>query len=125
MGIVLAALGGLIGGSFINVVAHRVPRGESVVSPGSRCPECGTPIKPYDNVPVLGWLLLRGRCRACGAAISPRYPLVEALTAALAVSVVLVKHTAVSIALGETLVAVLVTVSLIDLDYRLIPNKIT
>jgi leader peptidase (prepilin peptidase)/N-methyltransferase len=76
-------------------------------------------------VPVLGWLLLRGRCRACGAPISPRYPAIEALTAALAVAVVLVRHSVHDIALGLILVTVLVPVALIDLEHRIIPNKIT
>jgi leader peptidase (prepilin peptidase)/N-methyltransferase len=125
MGIVLAAVGGLVVGSFLNVVAYRLPRGESLVSPGSRCPACGTPVKPYDNIPVLGWLLLRGRCRSCGEPISARYPIVEALTAALAVAVVLVRHGAHDIVLGLVLVAILVPVSLIDLERRIIPNKIT
>jgi leader peptidase (prepilin peptidase)/N-methyltransferase len=125
MGAALAAIGGLVVGSFLNVVAYRLPKGESLVSPGSRCPSCGTPVKPYDNVPVLGWLLLRGKCRSCGAPISVRYPLVEALTAALAVAVVLVKHSARDIVLGLVLVAVLIPISLIDLEERKIPNKIT
>jgi leader peptidase (prepilin peptidase)/N-methyltransferase len=120
-----AALGGLVTGSFLNVVAYRLPRGESLISPGSHCPSCGEHVKPYDNVPVFGWLLLRGRCRACGGRISARYPLVEALTAALAVAVVLVKHSTVAIALGLVLVGVLVPIALIDLDKRIIPNKIT
>jgi leader peptidase (prepilin peptidase)/N-methyltransferase len=120
-----AALGGLIFGSFFNVVAYRLPRHESLVTPGSHCPSCGCAIKPYDNLPVLGWLLLRGRCRNCKAKISARYPLVEAVTAALAIAVVLTKHSAHDIALGLVLVAVLVPVALIDFDYRIIPNKIT
>jgi leader peptidase (prepilin peptidase)/N-methyltransferase len=121
----LAALTGLVFGSFFNVVAHRLPRGESLATPGSRCPSCGTSVKAYDNVPVLGWLLLRGRCRSCGERISPRYPIVEAATAALAVAVVLVKHGAYATTLGLVLVAVLVPIALIDLDHRIIPNKIT
>jgi leader peptidase (prepilin peptidase)/N-methyltransferase len=125
MGIALAAIGGLIVGSFLNVVAYRLPLGESLVAPGSRCPDCGVPIKPYDNVPVLGWLLLRGRCRACRSPISARYPLVEAATALLAVAVVLVKHSAHDIALGLVLVGILVPIALIDLEHRIIPNKIT
>jgi leader peptidase (prepilin peptidase)/N-methyltransferase len=67
-------------GSFLNVVIHRLPRGESLVRPPSRCPRCGSKIAARDNVPVLGWLLLRGRCRCCAAPISARYPLVEATT---------------------------------------------
>jgi len=76
----LLALGGNLG-SFLNVVVHRLPRGASVVGGGSRCPECGSPIRWHDNIPVLGWLLLRGRCRDCMTPISPRYPLVEACAA--------------------------------------------
>jgi leader peptidase (prepilin peptidase)/N-methyltransferase len=121
----VALLGGLIVGSFLNVVAYRLPLGESLVLPASHCPSCGVPIKPYDNVPVLGWLLLRGHCRACRTPISARYPLVEALTGALAVTTVLVKHSAVDTTLGLVLVAVLVPVALIDFDRRIIPNKIT
>jgi leader peptidase (prepilin peptidase)/N-methyltransferase len=121
----LAAMFGAVVGSFLNVVAYRLPRRESLVTPGSRCPGCGTPIKPYDNIPVLGWLVLRGRCRACRRAISPRYPAVEAATAALAVSVVLVKHSAHDVLLGLLLVATVVPVTLIDLEHRIIPNRIT
>jgi leader peptidase (prepilin peptidase)/N-methyltransferase len=123
-----AAVAGAFGatiGSFLNVVAYRLPRAESLVHPGSHCPGCGTAIKVYDNVPVFGWLLLRGRCRTCRTAISPRYPIIEALTGALAVAVVLTKHSASSIVLGLVLVAVLVPVALIDLEHRIIPNKIT
>src|SRR3954469_9202761 len=86
--VIFAGLAGLIVGSFLNVVAYRLPRGESLVSPRSRCPSCEAPIKPYDNIPVLSWLLLRGRCRHCGHAISPRYPVVEAATGALYAGVV-------------------------------------
>jgi leader peptidase (prepilin peptidase)/N-methyltransferase len=123
-----AAVAGALGatvGSFLNVVAYRLPRGESLVRPGSRCPGCATAIKPYDNLPVLGWLLLRGRCRSCKIRISPQYPIIEAACALLAVSVVLAKHSAVDVALGLTLIGVLVPVALIDLEHRIIPNKIT
>lgn len=75
----LAVSLGLVFGSFLNVVIHRLPRGESVVRPASRCPGCGKPIRGYDNIPVLSWLVLRGRARCCGARISPRYPLIEAI----------------------------------------------
>ncbi len=124
MAVIFSGLGGLIVGSFLNVVAFRLPRGESLVAPGSHCASCDTPIKPYDNVPVLGWLLLRGRCRGCDAQISARYPLVEAITALLAVAVVLVKHSPRDVVLGLLLVGVLVPVALIDFDRRIIPNKI-
>jgi|KBSSwiStaDraftv2_1062776.scaffolds.fasta_scaffold52012_3 leader peptidase (prepilin peptidase)/N-methyltransferase len=79
---VFAVLLGLAIGSFLTVVLWRVPRGESVVRPRSYCPECGTPIKERHNVPVFGWLVLRGRCAACKNPISPRYPLIEASTGA-------------------------------------------
>src|ERR1019366_670453 len=98
--IIFAALFGALVGSFLNVVVYRLPRGESLVTPGSHCPSCSAPVKPYDNVPVLAWLWLRGRCRACRAAISPRYPLVEATTAALCVGVVVAHSSASAVALG-------------------------
>jgi len=126
LAIVFAGLMGAIIGSFLNVVAWRLPRGESLAHPPSRCPACETPIKPYDNVPVLGWLWLRGKCRACAAPISSRYPIVEAVTAALYVAVVAVKwDDPAQIALGLALVTLLVPMTLIDLDHRLIPNKLT
>jgi leader peptidase (prepilin peptidase) / N-methyltransferase len=124
--IVLAALGGLIIGSFLNVVAYRLPRGESLAHPPSRCPSCGAPVKPYDNIPVLSWLLLRGRCRSCKAPISPRYPLVEATTGALYAAVTWARwDDASGIALGLVLVTALVPITLIDFDHRIIPNRIT
>jgi leader peptidase (prepilin peptidase)/N-methyltransferase len=125
LAIVVAGLAGLLIGSFLNVVAWRLPRRESLVRPRSRCPECATPIKPYDNVPVLSWLALRGRCRACGASISARYPLVEAATGLLYVAVVVGRDGVLDVALGLLLVTVLVPITLIDLDRRLIPNAIT
>src|SRR2546430_15132826 len=85
--LVLVGVLGLVVGSFLNVVIHRLPRAESLLRPGSRCPHCATPIRPWHNVPVFGWLVLRGRCVACQARISPRYPLVEAVTALLFLAV--------------------------------------
>jgi len=120
-----AGLMGAIIGSFLNVVAYRLPRRQSLVKPASRCPSCGTPVRPYDNIPVLSWLLLRGHCRSCGAPISARYPLVEALTGALCVGAVLTHHSAAGIALSIVLVLLVVPVALIDLEYRIIPNRIT
>jgi leader peptidase (prepilin peptidase)/N-methyltransferase len=122
---ILAGILGAVVGSFLNVVVYRLPRGESLVSPPSRCPSCLTPIKPYDNVPVLAWLWLRGRCRACHARISPRYPLVEAATAALCVAVVLARPSLAQVALGLVLVLVVVPVAQIDLAHHIIPNSIT
>jgi leader peptidase (prepilin peptidase)/N-methyltransferase len=119
-----AVLIGAIFGSFFNVVAYRLPRGESLSHPRSRCPGCETPIKPYDNVPILSWLALRGKCRACGSRISPRYPLVEAATALLCGLVVLVKGVNAEALLGVVMVMLLVPVTLIDLDHRIIPNRL-
>jgi leader peptidase (prepilin peptidase)/N-methyltransferase len=120
----LAGAFGLIIGSFLNVVVYRLPRGESVVFPASRCPSCDTPIKPYDNVPVFSWLWLRGRCRTCHDSISARYPIVEAVTAALLVAVVLAKGADSDAWLGLAFVILLVPVTLIDLDHRIIPNTL-
>jgi leader peptidase (prepilin peptidase) / N-methyltransferase len=123
-GAVLAGVLGVVLGSFLNVVAYRLPRGESLSHPRSRCPGCQTPIRPYDNVPILSWLLLRGRCRACGIPISARYPLVEAATGALCALVVVAKGADEDALLGLALVLLLVPVVLIDLDHRIIPNKL-
>jgi leader peptidase (prepilin peptidase) / N-methyltransferase len=122
--IVAAAVIGAILGSFLNVVIHRLPRGESLVSPSSRCPECETPIAPYDNVPLLSWLILRGRCRHCEARISPRYPAVELLTAASFAAVVGVRGFDEGLVLELPFVACLIALAGIDLDHKLLPNKI-
>src|SRR5215210_176974 len=121
---VVAGMFGLLLGSFLNVVAYRLPRGESLAFPGSHCPACEAPIKPWDNVPVLSWLWLKGRCRACRGAISARYPLVEAATAVLLVAAVLAKGADRDAWLGLAFVLLLVPVVLIDLDHRIIPNKL-
>jgi len=115
---------GLLLGSFLNVVAYRLPRGESLAMPASHCTSCDTPIKPYDNIPVLSWLVLRGRCRACREPVSWRYPLVEGVTGVLLVAVVLAKGADWDVWLGLALVLMLVPVTLIDLDHRIIPNKL-
>ncbi|MDX6681448.1 MAG: leader peptidase (prepilin peptidase) / N-methyltransferase [Solirubrobacteraceae bacterium] len=121
-----AAAFGLIIGSFLNVVAYRLPRHESLSTPGSHCPSCDAPIKPYDNVPLLSWMLLRGRCRGCKAAIAPRYPLIEGLTAILFAAVVAVHlHDTAMLVLGLVLVAFLVPIALIDAETRKIPNSLT
>jgi leader peptidase (prepilin peptidase) / N-methyltransferase len=122
--IVVAGLLGALVGSFLNVVAHRVPLGESIVSPGSRCPECGAPVKPYDNVPVVSWLLLRGRCRSCGTRISPRYPLVELATALVFAAVVGIRGFDNDLVLELPLVAALIALAAIDFDHKLLPNAI-
>jgi leader peptidase (prepilin peptidase)/N-methyltransferase len=116
---------GLLIGSFLTVVAHRVPRGESVVGGRSHCPSCGAQIAAYDNVPVVSWLLLRGRARCCGAPISPRYPLTELATGALFAGTTLVLwDDAGQVALGLAFVTMLVAITLTDLELRIIPNKI-
>ena len=123
----LVGLLGLAVGSFLNVVIYRVPRGESLVRPGSRCPACGTPIRPWHNIPVIGWLVLRGRCASCGAPISARYPLVEILTGAL---FVLVAWRIWDLDLASAVPAYLyftaagIALSAIDLDVRRLPNAI-
>jgi leader peptidase (prepilin peptidase)/N-methyltransferase len=127
---------GLLFGSFLNVVIYRVPRGESIAFPASHCPSCGTPIRAFDNVPVLGWLLLRGRARCCNAAISPRYPLVELLGGLLAATLIQVAVLtlpadtplwqgallfAAELALGLGLIAA----AFIDLSHMYLPDPIT
>jgi leader peptidase (prepilin peptidase)/N-methyltransferase len=125
MGVVYALLAGLLVGSFLTVVAHRVPRAESVVAPRSRCPGCGTQVAAYDNVPLFSWLALRGRARCCGAGISARYPLTELAVGLLFAAVTIAFwEEPWEIALGLTFVSTLVAVTLTDLELRLIPNKI-
>ena len=122
---VLAGIFGVIFGSFLNVVAYRLPRKESLNKPRSRCPHCGSQIKAYDNIPVLSWLLLRGRCRNCGAPISARYPLVEAVTGLLCAACVLALGADEDAIIGIVFVLLLVPITLIDLDHRIIPNVLT
>jgi leader peptidase (prepilin peptidase) / N-methyltransferase len=118
------ALGAVVG-SFLNVVIARVPVGESIVHPGSRCPKCRAAIRWFDNVPVVSWLVLRARCRVCGVRISPRYPLVE-LAGGAAALVAFARHGLGGAALAEfALVATLLALALIDLDTWLLPNAIT
>jgi leader peptidase (prepilin peptidase) / N-methyltransferase len=118
-------IGGAVAGSFLSVVAHRVPRGESIVGPRSRCPGCGTQIAAYDNIPIVSWLLLRGRCRHCGERISVRYPLIEAGTGlAFAATVLVLRDEPAQLVLGLVFVATLATIVLTDLELRLIPNKV-
>jgi leader peptidase (prepilin peptidase)/N-methyltransferase len=125
-----SAVLGLAVGSFLNVVIHRVPRKESVVSPRSRCPGCGTELRNRDNVPVLSWLLLGGRCRTCREPISARYPAVELLTAvvfAVTAGAVVARDDAEQLAAVPAflvLAAVLVAVSFIDLEHFLVPNRV-
>ena len=124
MGIAFLGAFGAAIGSFVNVLAYRLPRHESLVKPRSRCPQCKTQIAGYDNIPVVSWMVLRGRCRHCRAPIPMRYPLVEALTALLFVAVGLrtgLEYTLLpALALTITLVAAAET----DLEYHIIPNRL-
>ena len=124
MNAALAAPIGLLIGSFLNVVAYRLPRGESLLWPASRCPGCEQPIKPYDNVPVLSWLLLRGKCRNCAERISPRYPAIELLAALAFGAIVLVNGVDKHLVWELPFAAMLIAVAGIDLEHRIIPNKV-
>src|SRR5947207_14343582 len=115
------AIGACIG-SFLNVCIYRMPADESVVRPGSRCPHCAQPIAWYANVPIVSWILLRARCRRCGATIATRYPLVELATAGLAVLSVWVFGATVDAVIAFAFAAALLLVSVIDLDHRFIPD---
>jgi leader peptidase (prepilin peptidase)/N-methyltransferase len=120
-----SAFGGLAIGSFLNVVIWRVPRGESIVSPPSACPSCGTEIRPYDNIPVLSWLVLRGRCRSCRQRISPRYPLVEAGTALMFAALTLRFGLDARLPAYLYLAAIAIALALIDLDVKRLPDVLT
>jgi leader peptidase (prepilin peptidase)/N-methyltransferase len=120
-----AFLFGAILGSFLNVCIWRIPAKQSIIFPPSHCPQCKARLRPYDNIPLLSYLLLRGRCRACGGRISPRYPLVEALMGILLV--LLLQHCGLTPALAiyTVFVAALVVVTFIDIDHQIIPDSIS
>src|SRR5436853_2178474 len=124
-GIGLLGVFGAAIGSFLNVVAYRLPRRESLVFPRSRCSSCQAEIAPYDNIPVVSWLLLRGRCRRCGVRISIRYPLIEALTAGLFVVVGVKFGAEPELIPALVFTAVMVAVAAIDLEHKIIPNRLT
>lgn len=119
-----AALLGLAVGSFLNVVIYRVPRGESVVSPGSHCPHCGSAVRSRQNIPVLSWILLRGKCADCRGPISGRYPLVEAGTAVLFVAVAAKFGLSWELPAYLYLAAISIALAVIDLDVKRLPNVI-
>lgn len=121
----LAGVVGTIVGSFLNVVIVRLPERESIVWPGSRCNECGAPIRWYDNLPVISWFVLRGRCRSCKAPFSFRYVAVEALTGGLAAGLVLYFGPGWLALAYFVFIAALVAVTFIDIDHRIIPNSIS
>ena len=122
---VIAGIVGLAVGSFLTVVVDRVPKKTSVVSPRSRCPNCGAEIRNRDNIPVVSYILLRGRCHSCGERISARYPLLEALTAAVFAGTAIVYASIYLIAMLCVFGAVMLAVAAIDLELRVIPNRIT
>jgi leader peptidase (prepilin peptidase)/N-methyltransferase len=122
---VLAFVLGALVGSFLNVVVHRLPRGESIVHPASRCPACGHAIRPWHNVPILGWLGLRGRCADCGDRISVRYPLVELATGLLFALVAARFGPSTMAALWMAFAAALLVAALVDIDHRIIPDEIS
>lgn len=123
----LAAAGafGLLFGSFVNVLIHRLPRSESVVRPGSHCPSCGAPIRARDNVPVLSWLLLRGRCRVCRAPISARYPAVELANGALWMAIFWRAPSAADFASGALFASACLALFWTDSDFRILPDAVT
>jgi leader peptidase (prepilin peptidase)/N-methyltransferase len=123
--LVSAALVGLVVGSYLNFVVHRLPRGRSTVRPGSACTACGATIKALDNIPLLSYVALRGRCRSCGARISPRYPLVEATTAGLLVACVLSFGWRPQAAVAAFFCALILALALIDLEHLLLPDRLT
>jgi leader peptidase (prepilin peptidase)/N-methyltransferase len=117
----LAALLGLVFGSFFNVCIWRIPLRQSITSPPSHCPRCRKPIRPYDNIPVLSWLILRGRCRDCGQPISVRYPLVEALTGLLFVAAYARFGFSLLTVKAIVFISLLIITAFIDLDHQVIP----
>jgi leader peptidase (prepilin peptidase)/N-methyltransferase len=121
----VAALGAIIG-SFLNVVIHRIPREESIAFPASHCPSCGTAIRPYDNIPLVSWAVLRGRCRSCKTTISARYPAVELLTAALfALTYIMRPGLTAALPFDLAFVAAIVALVFIDAEHMILPNVIT
>jgi leader peptidase (prepilin peptidase)/N-methyltransferase len=120
-----AILWGLMVGSFLNVVVHRVPLGESILRPGSHCPQCGHVLGPLENVPLLSWLALRGRCRGCGSSISARYPLVELATGLVFGAAAWRWGATPDLALMMLLATGLVAAALIDFEHRFIPDGIS
>jgi leader peptidase (prepilin peptidase) / N-methyltransferase len=122
--VLVSGLLGLIAGSFLNVVIHRVPLRQSVVWPASHCPACGEPIEPRDNVPLLSYVLLRGRCRNCKARISARYPLVEALTGILFAGAAYEFGLGLELVSALALILTLIALAGTDLEHRLLPNLI-
>lgn len=123
--LVAAAAGGLLVGSFLNVLVHRLPRGESIVFPGSHCPACGAPIRAIQNVPVLSWIFLRGRCATCRAPIALRYPAMELANAVLWVLVAMRGRDWGDVGSGAFLASACLALLAIDAEFQILPDKIT
>ncbi|MGH9368858.1 MAG: prepilin peptidase, partial [Thermoanaerobaculia bacterium] len=124
-GLFWSAVFGLLVGSFLNVLIHRLPREESIIRPGSHCPACGGAIQPLDNIPVLSWLLLGGRCRACRAPISARYPFVELSNGALWAAAFWRAPSWADFVAGALLCAACLALGWIDADFQILPDAIT
>lgn len=122
--LVSVGLFGLLFGSLANVIIWRVPRGESIVSPGSHCPSCGADIRWYDNIPVLSWVYLRARCRVCGTRIATRYPLVESISGLLWLTAALLWGMGLRTAFGIAFFYLLLVLTFIDLDHYRLPNSL-
>jgi leader peptidase (prepilin peptidase)/N-methyltransferase len=122
--LIIFLLGSIVG-SFLNVLIYRIPRGESIVYPPSHCPQCGVRLKIYDNIPVLSYLLLKGRCRECGGKISPRYPIVEFLTGSIFLLLFLKEGLSLKYFSQILFVSILITLSFIDLDHYRLPDLLT
>jgi leader peptidase (prepilin peptidase)/N-methyltransferase len=120
--IVLFFILGAVIGSFLNVVIYRLPKDESIIRPGSHCPNCGTPIRFYDNIPFLGYLMLKGRCRKCGSVISIRYLLVEMITALVFATFFHLFGLSIELPILLVFASVLIVISFIDFDYYIIPD---
>jgi leader peptidase (prepilin peptidase)/N-methyltransferase len=120
-----AGMAGLVIGSFLNVVIYRLPIGQSLVTPPSRCRKCGYSLRWFDNIPVLSWLFLRGRCRKCGVSVSWQYPLVELITGVLFLLVVWLTPMGPLVAARLILVCILIVLFGIDLEHQILPNSIT
>ncbi len=121
---VVAGLFGLVLGSFLNVLIHRVPLRQSIVWPSSRCPNCGVQIKSFDNIPMISYLVLRGKCRNCKVRISPRYPVVEVLTGLLFALAAYKFGLSLALLSALVLICALVALAGTDLEHRLLPNRI-
>jgi len=123
--LLIAGFFGLLLGSFLNVIIYRLPRKESIVFPGSRCPACGVPIKYRDNIPIVSFLLLRGQCRACSARISWRYPLIEFVTGCMVMILFAINGLSLNFIADTVLGVILLAAAMIDIEYMIIPNRLT